>query len=230
MNVLITGASRGLGCELCGACAKAGHRVFAGVLERADASALKAAAADLPGIGILPMDVADRAQVLEAAVTVNHAVGKLDALVNVAGILCDSDRTLPITNADPDDLELAFRVNVLGAANVIHAFQDMIVPGGWFIDITSEGGSLQNVGTTYPAYSVTKAAENKLVAIFRRMNPDFRVYAMHPGRMNTEMGREFAQIEPSESAEAIRALVTGERVVSAEADWFIDYLGRPMEV
>ena len=226
MKVLITGANRGLGYELARVYAEGGHQVYAGVLEAADYSELKALKEKYPELTILPMDVTNREQVIEAA----KVCGELDVLINVAGILCKSDHTLAITEADPADLLLALDVNVMGNAHVIYAFHKSIVKDGWFIDITSEGGSLQNVGTTYPAYSVTKAAENKLVAIFRKMNPDFRVYAMHPGRMNTEMGREFAQIEPSESAEAIRALVSGERAVSAEADWFIDYLGRPMEV
>ncbi len=226
MKVLITGANRGLGYELCRAYANGGHRVYAGVLEKADYAPLKALAAGYPDLEILPMDVTDRGQVLAAA----EAAGTVDALINVAGILCDSDRRLPIADADPDDLLTALNVNVVGAANVIHAFQHRIAPGGWFIDITSEGGSLQNIGTTYPAYSVSKAAENKLVAIFRLTAGDYRVYAMHPGRMNTEMGREFAQIEPSESAAGIYALTTGARQVAPEAGWFIDYLGRPMEV
>ena len=229
MNVLITGANRGLGYELCRVYAEAGHRVYAAVLERADYAPVKALAEAHARVTILPMDVTDRAQVLSCAEVVGRE-GPLDVLVNVAGILCDSDRVLPIADADPDDLRRALEVNVLGAANVIHAFKDKIAPGGWFIDITSEGGSMQIIGDVYPAYSVSKAAENKLVAIFRLGVDNYRVYAMHPGRMNTEMGREYAQIEPAESAEGIYALTTGAREVSPEAGWFIDYLGRPMDV
>ena len=68
------------------------------------------------------------------------------------------------------------------------------------------------------------------MGIFRNTAQDDTIYAMHPGRMNTEMGRRFAQIEASESAECIYELTTGKRQVSPDADWFIDYHGDPMEV
>ena len=51
---------------------------------------------------------------------------------------------------------------------------------------------------------------------------------MHPGRMNTVMGRTTAQIEAWESAKGIFEIVTGERKVPKEAGWFIDYEGNPM--
>ncbi|NLZ88379.1 MAG: SDR family NAD(P)-dependent oxidoreductase [Clostridiales bacterium] len=226
MKVLITGANRGLGYELCRVYAQSGHDVYAGVLEKADHSDLKALKAEYPEITVLPMDVTDRAQVIEAA----KVCGELDVLINVAGVLCLSDHKLPITDADPNDFKVALDVNVMGAAHVIHAFHKRIVKDGWFIDITSEGGSLQNIGTVYPAYSVSKAAENKLIGIFRKTVSGYHIYAMHPGRMNTEMGREFAQIEASESAQCIYELTAGKRSVSPEADWFIDYRGYPMEV
>lgn len=226
MKVLITGANRGLGYELSRVYAEGGHEVYAGVLESADYSELKALKEKYPELTILPMDVTNREQVIEAA----KVCGELDVLINVAGILCKSDHTLAITEADPADLLLALDVNVMGNAHVIYAFHKSIVKDGWFIDITSEGGSLQNIGTVFPAYSVSKAAENKMMGIFRKTVSDYRIYAMHPGRMNTEMGRRFAQIEASESAECIYELTTGKRQVSPDADWFIDYHGDPMEV
>ena len=50
---------------------------------------------------------------------------------------------------------------------------------------------------------------------------------MHPGRMNTVMGRTTAQIEPEESAEGICKILEKETVIR-EGEWFIDYKGEPM--
>jgi len=58
-----------------------------------------------------------------------------------------------------------------------------------------------------------------------------RVYAVHPGRMNTKMGRETAQMEPKESAKHILGLITGRiEPQIRNGVWFINYKGEPMDL
>jgi NAD(P)-dependent dehydrogenase (short-subunit alcohol dehydrogenase family) len=89
---------------------------------------------------------------------------------------------------------------------------------------------MANIGEGYPLYSISKAAQNKLTAIFAKTVKNYAVYAVHPGRMNTVMGRNDAQIEPEESAEGIYKIITGEKKIPPQNGWFIDYHGEPMEV
>lgn len=226
MNVLITGAARGLGLALCETYRKRGDTVWAGVRDRNRCEALDRLAGREAGLTVLPMDVTDGEQ-LEAA---SRLCGTLDVVISNAGVLFPSDHTRPITDPDMEDFKRALEVNVLGAARVIHAFAPRVRDGGWFVTITSEGGSMRGEGTIFPAYTVSKAAENRLVATFRNTEKRLRVYAVHPGRMNTEMGRRFSQIEPQEAARGICAITCGETAIAPQAEWFIDYLGQPMEM
>jgi len=150
--------------------------------------------------------------------------------VVVAGILPDSDRQFLITDADINDLRTALEVNTIGSAIMIKHFGSLVKDGGMFIVITSEAGSMTNIGQKYPLYSISKAAQNKLTAIFAKTIKNYTVYAVHPGRMNTVMGRSDAQIEPEEAAEGIYRIITGEKKMSPENGWFIDYNGEPMEI
>ncbi len=54
------------------------------------------------------------------------------------------------------------------------------------------------------------------------------VLAVHPGRMNTDMGRTTAQIEPEAAAEGFCDLIEGKIKVNDKDQWFIDYLGKPL--
>lgn len=228
MNALVTGAARGLGLALCRRFAGEGHRVFAGVRSLGHCPQLDALAARYSGVTPLQMDVTDEAQVQATARQVESDCGALDCVLSNAAVLCDSDRGTPITQADLPDFELALRVNVVGAAAVIKHFQALVRDGGAFLTITSEGGALSRGGTVYPAYAVTKAAANKLVFLFAQSQPRLRVYAVHPGRLNTVMGREFAQIEPEESAEGLYRICTLAQPVPPGNGWFINHKGEAM--
>jgi len=56
------------------------------------------------------------------------------------------------------------------------------------------------------------------------------VYAVHPGRMNTVMGRNDAQIEPELAARGIIRILSGEKRIPPENGWFIDYRGEAMQI
>ncbi|MDR2932769.1 MAG: SDR family oxidoreductase [Oscillospiraceae bacterium] len=230
MDILVTGAARGLGYVLCNLLASEGHRVFAGIRPQSANAEIKALAEKYSDLILLDMDVTDENQVAECAKNVAGTCGKLDAVVSNAGVLCDSDRTLPILETNLDDLRTALEVNVVGSAAVIKHFHKLVKPDGIFITITSEAGSMQNPGTVYSAYGISKSAQNKLVLIFKSNKPGFRVYAMHPGRMNTDMGRKTAQIEPIEAARGIAGILSGAITVPEENGWYIDYMGNAMPV
>jgi len=119
---------------------------------------------------------------------------------------------------------------IIGAVSVIKHFHSLVKTDGKFITITSEAGLTQNSGSHYSAYTVSKMGENKVVAIFRAMKPDYAVYAMHTGRMNTVMGRNDAQIESEETAQSIYRIITGQIIIPEENGWSINYKGEAMTV
>jgi len=229
MRVCIAGVNQGLGLVLSGLMAEKGHKVYAGYRNKASAG-VEEAAKKFDCYEPIAIDVTSESVVETAARQIAENGGKLDAVVVVAGILPDSDRQFLITDADINDLRTALEVNTIGSAIMIKHFGSLVTDGGMFIVITSEAGSMTNIGEKYPLYSISKAAQNKLTAIFAKTAANYKVYAIHPGRMNTVMGRNDARIEPEEAAEGIYRIITGEKKIAPENGWFIDYNGKPMEI
>jgi NAD(P)-dependent dehydrogenase (short-subunit alcohol dehydrogenase family) len=229
MRVFIAGVNQGLGLVLSEYMAEKGHRVFAGY-RNTPSDGVSAAAKKYNNYKPLAVDVTAEDMAVATAKNIMDDGGLLDAVVVVAGVLMASDRDLEITNADIDDLRIALEVNVTGSAIIIKHFNKLVKDGGIFLTITSEGGSMTNIGTRYPAYSVSKAAQNKLTGIFAKTLTRYKIYAVHPGRMNTVMGRNDAQIEPVVSAQGIYKILTGEKKIPEENGWFINYSGEAMEI
>jgi NAD(P)-dependent dehydrogenase (short-subunit alcohol dehydrogenase family) len=229
MRLFIAGANEGLGFVLSKLMAERGHKVFAGCLSPVSEK-VKEATIQFDDLEAIELDVTSEEMAEKAATYINENGGKLDAVVIVAGILPDSDRCLYITDASISDLRDALEVNTTGTAIVVKHFNNLIKDGGMFMVITSEAGSMTNIGAKYPLYSISKAAQNKLTAILAKTVTNFTVYAVHPGRMNTTMGRNDAQIEPEESAEGIYKILTGEKTIVPESGWFINYRGEAMEI
>jgi NAD(P)-dependent dehydrogenase (short-subunit alcohol dehydrogenase family) len=229
MRVCIAGVNQGLGLVLSTLMAEKGHTVYAGYRNKMS-KGVEDASQRFAGFKALELDVTSEGLAEKAAKHILADGGKLDAVILVAGILCDSDRVRTIDDALIDDLRAALEVNVLGTAIMVKHFSKLVAEGGMFIVVTSEAGSMTNIGTGYPGYSVSKAAQNKLTAIFAKTVSAYKVYAVHPGRMNTVMGRNDAQIEPEEAAEGIYGIVTGKTKIPSENGWFIDYRGEAMEI
>ncbi|WP_235809294.1 hypothetical protein, partial [Liquorilactobacillus aquaticus] len=106
-------------------------------------------------------------------------------------------------------------------------FYPQMNKGGIYIAVTSEGGSFAIESDMFPEYAITKTAANRAVQIMRCTVKDIDIIALHPGRMNTEMGSTTAQIEPSETAEGICEIINKSIKVDKNT-WFIDYKGKKM--
>jgi NAD(P)-dependent dehydrogenase (short-subunit alcohol dehydrogenase family) len=156
-TVLITGASTGIGRATALHLAGAGWTVFAGVRKLADGEALAAAG----GVRVEPivLDVTDPAQIAAAVERVNEHGGRLDALVNNAGIGYGGPlELLPI-----GDLRDQLEVNVLGPVAVTQALlpalrraRTLKGTGGRIVLVSSIGG---RVAMAYTApYAASKHA------------------------------------------------------------------------
>lgn len=224
MNVLVIGADRGLGKVLCEELAKRGHQVNAGVLKESN---LGNSLFGDKNISAYLMDVSDESSVKKAAGEIGAKGVRLDAVVHVAGVLMQSDRENSLLTADIEDLMTAFRINAAGIIMGFRQFYPLMERGGRYVAVTSEGGSFSCEGDMFPGYGITKTAANKVIQTLRCTVDDVEILAMHPGRVNTVMGRTTAQIEPEESAGGICKILEKETVIR-EGEWFIDYKGEPM--
>lgn len=232
MIVLITGANRGLGFELSKLFASKGHIAIAGAFAANSMEDLNALKAQYPqNIRILPLDITSDASVRDAVRIVGEEYGKLDAIVNNAGVLLAKNKN--IDDLDIDKIRTTFEVNTFGHYRIIKEFLPLIYKGGnqCILNVTSEASSITNVGYNYCSYSMSKVAATMMSQMFSNYLSDkgIRVIAVHPGRMNTVMGRETAQMEPDESAKGIFRLITGEVQVTGKVK-FVDFTGKPMQL
>ena len=229
MNVVVIGAAQGLGLELTRKILAEGHRVAAGVLERETPPALcKLSERYGDSLMVFQADVTDEDEIVRGARSCVGFLGEIDALCNTAGVLLPGDRVNKIHEYNAAELRKTFDVNVFGAMIVAKAYYPVMKRGGMLLTVTSEGVGIFNCGAWIPCYGLSKTAATKVSGMFNAAVDDVDFYSIHPGRMNTEMGRATAQIEASESAEGIYRIMVGQTPVSREL-WYLDYNGRPME-
>jgi NAD(P)-dependent dehydrogenase (short-subunit alcohol dehydrogenase family) len=184
---LVTGAGGGLGSATCGALHIAGFHVVA-----TDRSVdLLDAFTGRDGYTTLALDVTDTSAAVAAAGSVRESLGRLDVLVNNAGMI----GYFPTVEMDPDVLVRHFQVNTFGALRTVHAFLDLLVYGGGrVINVTSESYRFRN---PFQIYQTTKLALEGLSDVQRRELAGLGVHVatVRPGAINTELFTAMAHIE-----------------------------------
>ena len=135
-KILITAGASGIGRHIAEAFLAAGDAVYTCDI---DAAALKATAADLPGLKVGVCDVGGRAQVERMVVDGAAQLGGIDVLVNNAGI---AGPTAPVQDVDPGDWDRALAVNLTGTFLVTkYAIPHLIRSGqGVIIIMSSSAG------------------------------------------------------------------------------------------
>jgi len=233
MNVLITGAGRGLGLELVRQTVERGHRAVACVRNAAEPSpGLRELAAAHPGrMRIEPLEVGSEPAAERLAERLKRDSFELDAVINNAGVLLAREHkiaALPI-----EDVRRTFEVNLFGpmiaAKHLVPLMRESKSGADVFINISSEAGSFAGAyGGDYP-YALSKIALNMFS---KQLNEELkprgiRVLAVHPGWIRTDMGGPAAPLSADDSTRGILDIVEGKTAVPDNLV-FVDYQGRPM--
>jgi NAD(P)-dependent dehydrogenase (short-subunit alcohol dehydrogenase family) len=151
-SVLLTGAGSGIGRATALRLTAEGAQVFAVDANESGLAATVEAASGPGRIVAHVADVSDEAAVVAAVDRAVVDLGKLDALVNVAGI----HRTTPIERLAVADLRALFDVNVIGTALFCREALRHLPAGGVIVNVASASASHGNPFMT--AYSATKGA------------------------------------------------------------------------
>jgi NAD(P)-dependent dehydrogenase (short-subunit alcohol dehydrogenase family) len=166
---LVTGANKGIGFEIARQLAKRGMTVY--VCAR-DSGRGTAAAEKLQGEGLaapfLELDVLREETIRAAAATIEAAHGRLDVLVNNAGIADRGDG--PPSRTDLDAVRRTLLTNFVGPAAVAQVMLPLLrrSPAGRIVNVSSELGSLtlngdagwEHAWAKFLGYSASKAALN----------------------------------------------------------------------
>lgn len=187
-TALVTGASSGMGAATARALAANGARVA--LLARREA-ALKELAADIGELALaVPADLGDAAAVDHAADVVHRALGRVDLVVNAAGVMLPN----PVTAGRADEWQRMVDTNLSGLLHIVRAFTaDLIAAAaeGKPADLVAISSVAAHLATPeYAVYNATKAAVSHLAASLRpELSPlDVRVTTIEPGLTRSELG------------------------------------------
>lgn len=227
-RVLITGADAGLGLSLVRRFLQGEYEVFAGVYKSA-VELNRSIEEYADSLRLIPLNVADMDSVCNAANQVTRLTAALDIVINNAGIhLENSKGSLEQLDFTDGHLQQTMDINAFGPLRVVQQFLPLLERGGpkLIVNISSEAGSIADCQRENQfAYCMSKAALNVQSKILQNyLKPrGFKVLAVHPGWMRTNMGGPQAPLPSDESAEAIFKLAMQEW--SAEDPIYVDYQG-----
>jgi len=198
---LVSGASRGIGAEIARELAEDhGFRVFAG--------ARNPDAVD-PGDGIEPirLDVTDEDAIFAARERIEGDAGRLDALVNNAGVYGDP---VGVAGYELAGAHEVLEVNTFGPWRLIQAFLPLLRESDAprIVNVSSGAGQLSDMNGGRAAYRVSKAALNALTRTLASDERWVKANTMCPGWVRTDMGGAAAPRSVEQGADTAVWLAT----------------------
>jgi NAD(P)-dependent dehydrogenase (short-subunit alcohol dehydrogenase family) len=198
---LVSGANRGIGAEIARElAADHGYVVFGGARDPDDVE-------EQDGVVPVRLDVIDEDSVFAARERVQSDAGRLDALINNAGVYGD-----PVGAADYD-LERAhevLEVNTFGPWRLIEAFLPLLRESDAprIVNVSSGAGQLSDMNGGRAAYRVSKAGLNALTRTLASDERWLKVNTMCPGWVRTDMGGSGAPRSVEDGADTAIWLAT----------------------
>jgi NAD(P)-dependent dehydrogenase (short-subunit alcohol dehydrogenase family) len=220
---LITGANRGIGLETAKQLGEKGVTVVLGARKLSDA---EAAAAKLTGQGVdayaIQLDVTKPADRAAAAKFIQDKYGKLDILINNAGIAGGDFFTNTTSKTTEEELKSVYETNFFSVVALTQQLLPLLKKSeaGRIVNLSSILGSLALhadpkspiAGSKLFSYNSSKAALNAFtihLADELRGTP-IKVNSVHPGWVKTEMGSDAAPMEiPDGAKTSVAAALLG---------------------
>ncbi|MGV1761417.1 SDR family NAD(P)-dependent oxidoreductase [Rhizobium sp. A22-96] len=216
-RVLVTGASAGLGVETARALAARGAQVVGAARDLAKAeratAAVRADARNGGGLELIELDLASLASVRKASHALVSDGRTFDIVIANAGVMAT-----PLGHT-ADGFETQFGTNHLGHFVFVNRIASLISPGGRLVNVSSSGHRFADVDLEDPnfehtdyepwlAYGRSKTANILFAVEFDRRHKSrgVRATALHPGGIQTELGRHL----PADALEQMLTRINAE--------------------
>jgi NAD(P)-dependent dehydrogenase (short-subunit alcohol dehydrogenase family) len=213
---LITGANKGIGRSAAARLAGQGWTVLIGARdpERGSAAADELAAAG-HRVEFVALDVTSDESVTAAVKQIEASYGRLDVLVNNAGIVGPRVAAL---ETGPDELRACYETNVFGPVRVTRAFVPllrrsanprvvMVSSGMGSLAVTTDPARLESQLVTL-SYPSSKTALNMITSQYAKALPEFRVNAVDPGYTATDLNGNSGTQTVEEGSDALVSLAS----------------------
>nr|WP_202817793.1 SDR family oxidoreductase [Kribbella sp. ALI-6-A] len=190
---LVTGANKGIGFAIAQGLGASGFMVAVGARDKArgEEAVERLRAADVDAF-VVELDVTSEDSVATAAATIEQTAGRLDVLVNNAGISGRTDGTVQDpTTLDLDVVRTVLDTNVFGVVRVTNAMLPLLrrATSPRIVNMSSNMGSLTlRTGPVMAAYAPSKSMLNSITVQYARRLADTNVIvnAACPGYVATD--------------------------------------------
>ncbi|RYY22445.1 MAG: SDR family NAD(P)-dependent oxidoreductase [Sphingobacteriaceae bacterium] len=199
-NVLVTGASNGIGLGLTKKLLNEGSAVIA-ITRSGEIKDFSH-----PNLTVIKGDISNEKSISNAAEEVSKLGVEIDCLVNNAGVGLDLADEVPTAEL----LNATFATNTTGTVLLTEALLNSINDGGQIVFLSTAMALLRNIAPNAPAYRMSKAAINVYgVMLSQRLaGRQIRVTPLHPGWVQTRMGGDSAPVTLEQSVNGIYKAIT----------------------
>jgi len=218
-QVLIIGASRGIGLELVRQHRASGDQVVATARDEESLNRLRAL-----GATAIKLEVSDVVSIAGLAWQLDGF--QFNRVMYVAGVY--GPRTIGLQPPSQADFDAVMHTNVLGPMRVLPQLLDALAPDARIGIVSSRMGSLTlRANSAGWVYRASKAAVNSVMKdIALALDGRALCVSLHPGWVKTDMGGQEADIDVATSASSLRQVLDG--LSAADNGAFFNYDGQPL--
>lgn len=203
ISAVVTGGNRGIGFEICRQLAIRGARVLLTARKpEAGEAAIKKLRAQKLSVQFHPLDVTGPPSVAELHEFLQDTFGRVDVLVNNAGIIMDEDTSgLAVKLAT---VRATLETNALAPLHLVQSLAPLLKRSraGRIVNISSGMGALSTMEGDHAAYRISKAALNAVTGLLSaELRGAVAVNSMCPGWVKTDMGGANAEREVVDGAD-----------------------------
>lgn len=195
---LVTGANKGIGRQITRRLAAVGMTVYLGARDQERGrQAARELAGEKADVRFIHLDVTDQAHINAAVKRIDEDFGRLDVLVNNAGVVVEWGTA--VENVTTEQMRQAYEINVFGAVAMTHACIPLLrcSPAARVVNLSSPLGSLNLISDPGSpistrgllAYSSSKTALNAITVLYANAlrSAGIRVNAANPGLVATDL-------------------------------------------